>query len=443
LTRDRENPIKAKSHPGINGWLLLLVFGMMLVCITSVAADTYTAGDSNSNGEYQITLIVNPDGSQTLSYAGVVGGTIASQGENPSVEGYQSTESGGGGSGCIVDPVLNQSLDMSGSYGYALLTGKNADGTGAAVETGFTNSDEVLINQQIGTAIRHWKEYATDGGSDESSRIAAYQRVSAPLFGTIYANAYASNADGSIATVSASAQGGQTTWDDSGDKVSEVDSYGYVPSLFQVDQSSRVYGSITKASQDVDIEGVSSASASAFASTSNGDSSFINAWITNGSLTTDYRGGKGGEDYSGYSYGQMSAIALNFNNEFYLTKASGDISTQSQQGGVTSSVTGSYGNSASVDSNWTLKHSCGGSGPFGSWVQSDLEAKTTQTPSVSVITAESEIDHLWGYKVSTTAENSRQFKSKVYHYAWDVDAKAGMVYDENGVILAKWAKIRK
>jgi hypothetical protein len=204
-----------------------------------------------------------------------------------------------------------------------------------------------------------------------------------------------------------------------------------------------VCGSITKASQDVDIEGVSSASASAFASTSNGDSSFINAWITNGSLTTDYRGGKGGEDYSGYSYGQMSAIALNFNNEFYLTKASGDISTQSQQGGVTSSVTGSYGNSAAVASNWTLKHSCGGSGPFGSWVQSDLEAKTTQTPSVSVITAESEVDHLRGYTVSTTAENSLQSKSRVYHYAWDVDAKAGMVYDENGDLIAKWAKIRR
>ena len=59
-----------------NGLVLLLVFGMMLVCITSVAAETYTAGDSNSNGQYQITLIVNPDGSESLSYAGVVGGEI-------------------------------------------------------------------------------------------------------------------------------------------------------------------------------------------------------------------------------------------------------------------------------------------------------------------------------------------------------------------------------
>ena len=69
-----------KGHTS-NGLTLLLVFGVILVCVTSVAAETYYAGDSNGNGHYQITLIINPDGSESLSYAGVVGGEITSQGD--------------------------------------------------------------------------------------------------------------------------------------------------------------------------------------------------------------------------------------------------------------------------------------------------------------------------------------------------------------------------
>ena len=133
----------------------------------------------------------------------------------------------------------------------------------------------------------------------------------------------------------------------------------------------------------------------------------------------------------------MTATALSLNNEFYLTQASGEVETKSQQGGVTSFVAGSNGDSASATSHWIWnKTYC------PSWVYSDLQAVTVQTPSVSVIAAESDTDHLRGYTVSSIAENSLHTKSRVFNYARDVDVKAGMV-NVDGTVVAKWTKIRR
>ena len=161
----------------------------------------------------------------------------------------------------------------------------------------------------------------------------------------------------------------------------------------------------TWASQEGKIENVDSAMVSAFASTPNGDASIIQAWIANGTL--EFGGGKhkAGIDYP-YNGDQMTAAALSLNNKFYLTQASGEFETRSQQGGVTSFVSGSNGDSASVASQWVWNKTC-----RPSWVYSDLQATTVQSPSVSVIAAESETDHLRGYIVTTTAENSLNTKA--------------------------------
>ena len=184
-----------------NGWALFLLMSAILVCITSVAAETYTSGDANSNGEYQIVLTVNPDGSQTLSYAGVVGGEITPHGEENSI-----------GSGSIESDVEQegtdtvQNLNMDGAYGYALLSGVDADGNMAAVETGFTNSEFVHVLQVIGNAIH--STVGTSEPVEESSGIEAFQHIWSPAFDSIYSNGYATNADGSSAIVSANAHGG-------------------------------------------------------------------------------------------------------------------------------------------------------------------------------------------------------------------------------------------
>jgi hypothetical protein len=430
--------MKKDSGYQSNVWVLLLVFGAILVSATSVAAETYTAGDSNSNGQYQITLIVNPDGSETLSYAGVVGGTII---DNPPNEIYQPAESVGVGSESIIEPVLSQDLDMSGSYGYALLTGKNADGTGAAVETGFTNSDEVLVYQEIGNT-NHCIPGPTNAEVSSpliASGIVAYQSIFAPTFDTIYANAYASNADGSTATVSASAQGGNTVSDFTPHKQSGVDSDNkVVPSLFQVDQFSCIYGRTTQAGQNVEIKGVDSANVSAFASTSNGYSSEISAWVINGSLTT----GRGGshEGIDGRSSGQMTATVSKIFNTI-TTDASGQIETQSQQGGETSSVTGPNGDSAVVSSQWVWKKPSYG---CYSEVSSTLEATTIQNSlllHLNSISADMSLElprskKVGDYSGSITADTSlTNFKTKNFGNSKDASGSAGIIRSASGYLI--------
>ena len=266
-------------------WVFLLVFGAILVCITSVSAETYYAGDANGNGQYQITLIVNPDGSQTLSYAGVVGGEITQEGD------YNSVESVGADP---VDPsILEQNLGMDGSYGYALLTGKDSDGNGAAVETGFTNSDGVQVHQVIGTTIQSVGGSSNVGLSAESSGlvvsgIGASQSVFSRKFDTIYANTYATNTDGSGATVSANAQGTQSCEP----SVLPGTQNGRGHSMFGVDQDAAA-GQITYndifvsgaiAGQNGYISNVNSATTAASASGSDESSAGAFAGITDGTL---------------------------------------------------------------------------------------------------------------------------------------------------------------
>lgn len=414
----------------MNRWVFLIVFSVLLVCITSAAAETFVGGDSNSNGQYQITLIVNPDGSQTLSYAGVIngaeGGSITAPESSNSVESY-------GADG--IDPVQVQELEMSGSYGYALLTGWDAEGNRAAVETGFTNSDHVYVYQEIGPAVSDPdpkpKAVAT---TIEISGIEAYQEVCSRSFDTIYANANATNIDGSYAIVSASAQGSQNS-------EPALFGYGYGHSMFRVEQSSGTGGSIdgsesyelpsfsgstTWATQEGKIKNVDSASVSAFASTVDGYSSGISGWITDGTI-----------EFGGHCWYPMSASAGKSLNPFvdiYKTEVSGTIDTKSQQGGVSSFVTNPNGDSASVSSQWTWNR-----GYNPSEISSELKAFTQKTPTKSVIVSELELDlPRKGYSGSVSAENSIDgLNSRNFGKYSDYEASAGIVYHDSALV-ASW-----
>jgi hypothetical protein len=430
--------IKERRHM----WILLSVLTVMLVCITIVTAETYTAGDSNSNGQYQITLIVNPDGSQTLSYGGVVTGEGGG-----GIESYPSTNSHSGVSSDGIDPVLTQDLDMSGSYGYALLTGVDANGNKAAVETGFTNSDHVSVYQEIGPEVNflgpvHENEVSTIS----SSGIEAYQEVCSHSFDTIYSNAYATNTDGSSAMVSASAQGSQNA--------PALFGFGYGCSKFCLEQSAGAGGDITAtttgdpitlpllshtwASQDGKIKNVDSASVSAFASSPNGYASVIAAGVTDGTIEFCNQRNTKGQSYGGDGSDQITASTSSSGNGLYETEAFGNIRTKSQQGSVTSFVSGPNGDSASALSQWTWNNThCN----YPLWVYADPEASTRQNATRSVIVTELDLCRSWWYTGSISAENSIggaetpvNFGPGTSVHDWDFEAGAGIKKYTSGTV---------
>ena len=118
----------------------------------------------------------------------------------------------------------------------------DANGNKAAVETGFTNSDFVHVYQEIGPAYFNNVPFSPEivGSLVGSSGIEAFQHVWSPSFDSIYADAYALNADGSGAIVSANANGRDIDVDIASGTYGKESDFRY--SMFKANQNAGVGG---------------------------------------------------------------------------------------------------------------------------------------------------------------------------------------------------------
>ena len=381
-----------------NCWGIKLTLGLCLLCVTAffilpVQAD-YWAGISD-NGQYQVTINTNADGSTTLQGAAVgPGGSIEQLSDCNNNEAVASGE-------VPADNGVSQDLNLTGPSGWAEVAAKDPSGNQAAAEVEFTTSGlgSVYV-RQYANPITNFDAVGTYSVENPAfmpvTGAVAGQKVSSHDFSWIEATTNSINADGSTAEVIAEA-----TSSDIPTKTYQSDRYD--SSMFKVYQGAEAltlgtgiedtytgysggYDKLpTYAYQWGEIKHADTADVSAGSSIPQGFTSLVTGSVNNGNLKF-YMDAAAGQSYCGSSY---------------KTTADGKIEANGASGTASAISTGPNGQFASVVT--LFNKTCHAKKS----IEFDLSASgKLSDDGYSKIKVENEVNKPRGYFGNITAMNS-------------------------------------